>query len=85
MPKRLEVVAIDPAKPKTLDCKLSTSGTVVQFKRTSSFEVGTPQRLCPSGGGDPGPAGFDWNELTPSAEHLGIRVRPSIRLIQVDR
>jgi hypothetical protein len=63
MPKRLEAVAVDPAKSKALDCKPPTSANVVQFKRSSSFEVRPSQRLRPSDGGDPGPAGFDWDEL----------------------
>ena len=61
MPKRLE--AVDPAKSKALDCKPPTSANVVHFKRSSSFEVRPSQRLRPSNGGDPGPAGFDWDDL----------------------
>jgi hypothetical protein len=63
MPKRHKAVAVDPAKANTLDCKHSTGANIVQFKRGSSFEVRPSQRLRPSDGGDPGPAGFDWHEL----------------------
>ena len=58
MPRRLKAVAVDRAEP----CKHS-SANVIQFKRSSSFEDRASQRLDLSDGGDPGPAGFDWNEL----------------------
>jgi len=65
MPERREAVAVDPANSETLDRKQSTSANVVQFRRSSSFEVRPSQRLRPSGGFDPGPAGFDWIDLKP--------------------
>jgi hypothetical protein len=65
MPKRRKAVAVDPANTETLDRKQSTSASLAQFKRSSSFEVRPSQRLCPSDGVDPGPAGFDWNDLKP--------------------
>jgi hypothetical protein len=65
MPKPRNAVAVDPAKSKTLDRRHSTSVDVVQFKSGSSLEVCPSQRLHPSDGGDPGPAGFDWKELKP--------------------
>ena len=65
MPKRRKAVAVDPAKSITLDRKHSTSGNVIQFKRSSSSEVRPSWRLRPSDGANPGPAGFDWIELKP--------------------
>jgi hypothetical protein len=65
MPKRLKAVAVDPAKSNILDYEHPTSANVVQFVRSSFCEGRPSQRLRPSDSGDPGPAGFDWQELKP--------------------
>jgi hypothetical protein len=61
MPKRLKAEAVDPAESRSLE--RSTRANVIQLERGFSFEVRPSQRLHLSDGGDPGPAGFDWNEL----------------------
>ena len=65
MPKRRKAMAVDSAENESLDYEHSTGANIVQFKRSSSFAVRPAQRLHSFDGGDPGPAGFDWNELEP--------------------
>jgi len=63
MPKRFKAGAVDPVESKSLDCKHSTSANIIQLKRSASFEVRPSLHLHLSDGGDPGAAGFDWDEL----------------------